>query len=232
MDRDTKQKSLYEQWQSDDDEQALSELVNTLDPIVEQKVQDITPPDLSEDVVRNRVRNEVVSDLPDWDPEQGKVTTFLNNFTFPKINRYVNTFQNTARIPEARQQKISTFDEAKERLEDEKGRPPSDTELADDLGWDVREVQRMKQSRWDDVPASNLSMLGNMDAWEFSETEDVYHYLIYELDPEEETVFKHLTGYKGAEELTGKEIAEKMGVSPAKVSKIKKRIEGKMEEYL
>lgn len=232
MTRKDEQQSLYQQWQDQNDPEALSDLMNSLEPIIEQKTQEITPPDLSEDVVRNRVKNEVVSDLPEWDPDEGAMSTFLHNFTFPKINRYVNTFQNTARIPEARQQKISTFDSVKEQLEEKKGREPADSELADELGWDVREVQRMKQSRWDDVPASNLSMLGNIEAWDFSGKDDLYHYIIYELTPEEEVVFKHLTGFKGAEKLSGKEISEKMGVSPAKVSKIKSKIEDKMQEYI
>lgn len=224
--------TLYEQWREQDDERALSSLMDELTPMIERKVHDITPPDMSKQVVRARTQNQVVQDLPDWEPDQSAVSTYLYNFTFPKINRFVNKRQNFARIPEARIQKITSFDTAKDKLKDKFDREPADKELSDELGWSIKEVQRMKQSRRQEIPSSNVEMMGNISDTEFSPADDMYHYLIYELDPREEKVFRHLTGFEGTEKMTGQEIADELDVSPATVSNIKQKIEEKMEQYI
>jgi RNA polymerase sigma factor (sigma-70 family) len=226
------QETLYRKWQEEDDQQALGSLVGSLEPIVQKKANEVTPPDLDENVVKNRIRNQIVEDLPDFDPDQSQLTTYLYNFSLPKVNRYIKTFQNTARIPEGRAQKISTFNNAVDEIRTDKGREPSDQELSDELGWDIDEVRRMRKSQRDELITSSVDMLGNFGATEHSEMDDVYHYMIYELDPEEQVVFKHLTGFDNTEKLSGKDIAEKMGVSPAKVSKIKNRINDKLQEYI
>lgn len=227
-----RQIELYKQWQEEDDDQALGELMDELDPIVESKAQDITPPDLEKETVKSHIRNQIAKDLPEYDPEETAMSTYLYNFSLPKTNRYVNTYQNTARIPEARTQKISTFNEAKQQLKDDFNREPSDQELSDELGWSIKEVRRMQKSQRQEIPESSFDMIGNFEAESHSELDDVYHYMIYELDPEEQIVFKHLTGFDNTEKLSGKEIAQKMDVSPAKVSKIKKKINNKMQQYV
>lgn len=232
MPSDVDQDSLYQQWQNNNDEEALGELMNSLEPIVHKKAYDITPPDLDEDLVKNHIRNQMVADLPDYDPDKSAMSTYLYNFSLPKVNRYIKKYQNDARIPEGRAQKISTFNNAEDELRTELGREPSDQEMADELAWDVDEVRRMRKSQRGEVNISNVDMIGNLPTKEYSELDDVYHYLIYELDHEEQKVFKHLTGYDGAEKKNGKEIAQDMGVSQAKVSKIKNKINEKMRQYI
>lgn len=230
--RTDKQRELYEKWQNEGDSDALNELINSVDPLLDSKAEEFTPPSVKKETVKNKMKNQLVQDLPDYDPEQSAFTTWAINFPVRKTPRFVNKIQNTAYIPEARTQKISSYKNAKDKLKDKLGQEPSAQQLSDELGWPIKEIELIEKSQRDEIPTSSMESVGNFEAFEFSPADDIMNLIEYDLDEEEAVVFEHLTGRGGKEKLKGKEIADKMDISPAKVSKIKKRIEEKIGRYL
>lgn len=231
--RTEKQKELAKKWQQQKDPDALNNLIESVDPLIDSKASEFTPPSLKKETVKNKMKNQIIKDLDDYDPDQSAFHTWAVNFPIRKTPRYVNKIQNTAYIPEARKQKISSYDNAKEKLKNKMGREPSSSELADELGWGVKEVELIEKSQRDEIQSSSVDQIGDFDVAPSSKTEDVMHLMKYELDGEEEYVFENLIGYgEEDKQKTGKEIANDLGVSQAKISKIKKRIENKMEDYL
>lgn len=230
--RTDKQRELYTKWQENDDPEALNELLNSVDPLLESKAQEFTPPSVKKETVKNKMKNQIVQDLDDYDPEQSAFTTWAINFPVRKTPRFVNKIQNTAYIPEARTQKISSYNNAKEKLKEKYGREPSQKELSDELGWPIKEIELIEKSQRDEIPTSSVESIGNFEAMSFSPADDIMNLIEYDLEGEEAVVFEYLTGHGDKPQLKGKEIAEKMDISPAKVSKIKKRIEEKIGRYL
>lgn len=230
--RADKQRELYEQWQQDDNGRALNQLIESVDPLLDSKAEEYTPPSVKKETVKNKMKNQIVNDLGDYDPEQSAFATWAINFPIRKTPRFVNKIQNTAYIPEARKQKISSYNNAKDKLKQKYGREPSAKELSDELGWPIKEIELIEKSQRDEIPTSSLESVASIGNLSFSPADDVINLMEYELDGEEAIVFEHLIGYGDKEELKGKEIADKMDISPAKVSKIKKNIEDKMEQYL
>jgi DNA-directed RNA polymerase specialized sigma subunit len=223
---------LVERWQKGRDVSALNELRSRMRPIVQSQVNKYRANAVPTAVLDSEADKILVSSADKFNPRAGAAFTTYLFTNLRRLNRFSIARSNIATIPEARAQKIGVFQRAYERLLEQKRRPPTPSEIADDMSWPLSEVQTMMRSLRRDIAGSGLPGVARMDMQE-NRAQQLIHDIWYELTDDEKKVYGHLTGIHGHRKLLqGQQVSMATGFSQAKVSQLRKSIGAKMEKYL
>lgn len=230
--RGKKELEMWHAWdQSGRQPELLRPLVDSLQPLVkhrsrifENKVRDIPPP-----VIQSEFRKQLVGALETFDPNKGKMNTYITN-RLMKANRFINTYQNPARIVETRIYKITELKNAEDRLQQKLGRTPTAQEISDHMQMPVSDVTSLQKEMRSAYPAGRF---GQADPASFtpSRAKEVMRLLPMELSPEENSVFERVYGTKGNREMSTGDIARELNMSAPKVSRLKLSIAQKWKKY-
>lgn len=224
-----REKELWAQWKAGDSK-ALPDLFKSFRPVENAWYGKVAAQNLPESAVRGEIKKLMFEAFETYNPGKGaQLGTYVNS-RMPKLYRYVSERQNIGRIPEHRALKITSFNTAKDLLSDRLGRDPNATELADELAWDLREVERMtKDLRKDIVLSQEFEDFSFHDT---SQKQQILNLAYYELDPREKKVFEWTVGFGGKRKKSTQEIAQKLGVSVPTIGNIRKKIAKKIERYM
>lgn len=204
--------------------QSLQPLVNNRMKIFHSRVRDIPP-----DTIRAEFHDQLINALDTFDPDKGKMTTWINA-RLMKANRFVNTYQNPARIGEKRIRDITGFQTAEDTLRQRLGRSPTIIEISDYAKIPQNEVKLLRSELRRSHPSGQL---GDKDPTGFtmSRTQEIMNLLPHDLTHEERAVFEYVHGVAGKQQLGTGAIAQKLGMSAPKVSRIKQAIADKWKQY-
>lgn len=160
-----------------------------------------------------------------------KFSTHLN-YQLRKLDRYAKKHQNVARIPEAIAGKIGDYDRGNLELTTKLSRAPTNKELSKHLKMPVSQIKQIQVSRRGDMfegmTQQDVTLELNADA-----TKWVLQDIREELNPQEQQVFDHLTGFNGKKKYTNKKLlAQKLGMSPGRLSQITSDISRKIQPHL
>jgi DNA-directed RNA polymerase specialized sigma subunit len=147
-----------------------------------------------------------------------------------KASRFVKTYQNLGKIPEAQISKIRTFNQARDDLRTKLGFDPDTHSLAEHLGWHPRQVVQLQRELRKDLPASSFAF-DPAEQLHPRELEAVT-LIQYGLSPVERSVYEHTFGMNGKSVLSPGQIASKVGIHPSKVSRIRNKLQDKVHEAL
>jgi len=223
---------LVREWQLKKDTSALNDLRRRTRQLVQSQVYKYRANAIPQPVLESEADKLFVDAVNSYDPV--RAASFRTHlFTkLKRLNRFSISRANIATIPEARAQKIGVYKNVYEELEGRKHRPPTTTELADELNWPLAEVMTIQRSLRRDIPASGITDGGRLDtslAREKRLIDDIW----YELTPDEKKVFEYLTGTRGKRKLEkGMDLARATGFSQAKISQLRKAIGRKIERHL
>lgn len=222
---------LVRRWQKNRDMAALDQLRRDTRALVQSQVNKYRSNAVPQPLLEARADQILVESINSFKFNTGasfRTHLFTN---LRHLNRYSVARSNIATIPEARAQKIGVYRRVYERLAAEKHRPPTTSELADELSWPQSQVLDMQRSLRADVMASNVEVPTPMDMNERRRAR-VMDEIWYELTPDEQRVFAHLIG-RGKKKLEkGGDIARATGFSQAKVSQLRTAIAHKIEVHL
>jgi len=217
---------LWRRWQSGDGD-ALGPLMKSYDPVVHTWVNKLRTSPLPEIFIQTEVKKQVLDAFQTFDPKRGvQLNTYVNS-RLPKVLRNtVYTYGNLGRIPEERQRKIWTFHTAKDRLGEQLGRAPTAMEVAADLSWNLREVERMEQ----ELRPSRLMT----EETEFSFLSDdgdqkTLQFVYMTLPPQQQVLFEHHFGWAGKPKLKDSDLAKRMKLDVPSLRKEKKKLASTLE---
>jgi DNA-directed RNA polymerase specialized sigma subunit len=164
-----------------------------------------------------------------YDPNRGAALNTHIRHQLKKAARFVTTYQNPARIPENRIYRIRELQDAEQILDEQFGRPPTQLEVADHLQWSPRQVDVLQREVRKARPFSQFEH----DPASFSPSrhQEIIRLLPYDLTPEEKQVFEYIHGIGGKPKLEPGQIAQRLGMSAPKVSRLKKSIADKYNQY-
>ena len=227
--------ALWNQWREDSDPKKLNELVTSFQPVVNRTVRTYSTAAIPRSALEAQAKNFLVSGLKTYDPSRGtQLNTHLINYQ-KGIYRFVNSHKNIVRIPEHRARKVGLFMNVFDKLEEENAREPTAVELAEELNWDIREVERMSKELVKDLIGHHEESIFN----EFKrfddcgENKEILEFIYYDLTPEEKLVYEYTYGWFGKPELiTPNKIASATKMTPEKVRRIKRNISKKMKVAL
>lgn len=170
-----------------------------------------------------------VDALESYDPSKGSLGTYVYRY-LDKAKRFIVENQNVGRIPENRAYKIKVYTTTRDEMADDLERPPTDKELAQQLGWDVAEVVRMDSELRNDLVSQSFED----DPYSFtpSKSEETLRLFKYELAGEERDVYEYLTGLGRPQMVSTGDIAKAMDIPDYKVSRIKQSIQNKLKRYI
>jgi DNA-directed RNA polymerase specialized sigma subunit len=120
------------------------------------------------------------------------------------------------------------YQNVRENLAQQLGRPPTHTEIAQEMHLGVGEVRRLESGSRRDLAAVESSLWVRPEAEKQSEVLD---HVMYELTSQEQQVLEYVFGRNGKKTLPANEIAQKLGVTPARVSQMKKKIADIIEHH-
>ena len=228
-DRQKDELKLWRRWQSGDTD-ALGPLMKSYQPLVHQWMQKLQSSPLPQVFIEMEVKKQVLDSFQSYDPKRG---TQLNTYVtsrLPKVLRNtVYTYGNLGRIPEERQRQIFTFQSAKDRLAEQKGRPATAMELASDLSWSLQEVERMEKEL---RPKKLMTEDGDF-SFQSGDTEQKALQLVYHsLGAPQQLLFEHHFGWAGKPKLKDADMAKKMKVDLPGLKKMKTDLAGKLEQAL
>lgn len=165
-----------------------------------------------------------------FDPDKGRLGPWVGNH-LKQGNRWLMKHQNIARIPESRSgKKIQMFTASRAHLDEVLGREPTHIEIAENLGWSPKEVSLLDR----EIRTSAIGSGFEMDPVDVmpSREKEALNNVYYELAEEEKLVYDYVLGAHGKPELKPTQIAQQLGYSPSKVSKLKNKIMDKLKKHL
>jgi DNA-directed RNA polymerase specialized sigma subunit len=230
--RQQREFEMWQQWQQNGQKKKdLRPLLNSLKGFINNranvyagKLRDIPPA-----AIKAEFTNQAVNALQTYDPNRGaKLTTYID-YHLKKAKRFATTYQNPGRIPENRIYKIRELQNAEQQLDERLGRAPTQLEVADKLKWSPKQVDVLQRElrstfvtgKYETDPSSYVP----------PRHKEVLRLLPYELNNEERQVFEYIYGIGGKPQLGPGAIAQKLGLSAPKVSRLKKSIAEKYEKY-
>jgi len=220
---------LWKQWHRHKTPEKLAELVMSLDPLIQKRVNQFMGAPLPRSAIEAEARKQAIGAIESYKPNKGAALgTHVNNY-LQKVFRYVSTYQNVGRLPESRTAKIDIFNKTKSYLEQQKGREPSTIELADELNWSPKEVGRMEVELRKDLGLE--TSFGGMQLLDVNKHAELLTFGYFELTPEEQLVFDYSVGAHGKLRLTMDQIAKRLDKTPRQIGLIKTRIVAKLKRY-
>lgn len=220
---------LYRQWQEDPRPETMSPLVESMTPLLESQIRQYRGT-LPENALRAHAKKFAVDAVRSYDPKKGaKLTTHVVN-ALRQLHRKNYEAQRAVRMSEELQRSVGKYMSFKQNLESELGREPTVQELSDELGWSKSRINRLERQSRGEVTFDDL--LYEPTDLEQAPPDPRIDYVYHDLNPTDKLIMEWTTGYGGKQTLPKKEIAKKLGISPAAVSQRSLRIAEKLKEAL
>jgi DNA-directed RNA polymerase specialized sigma subunit len=191
----------------------LNSVLRTLRPVINHALISFGAAD--DPIVRTKAEALAARAVTRYDPSAGAgLRTWVSGQLMP-LARYRRETQSVG-IPDRAQLDHMALERARLEFEEERGRPPDMTELADRSGIPVRRIKKVTL-----MTGKKAIDEGRIEgqATGVDYTDEAVEALIPELDDFGRGVLQFRTGYGGAPILSAQEIAKRYKVSPAAVSK-------------
>jgi DNA-directed RNA polymerase specialized sigma subunit len=226
---------LWKQWdqggrKNEDLQPLFKQFAGTLEREVNQYAHKVNVPPAA---IRANVHENFLDAVKAYDPnyqvrgQPVKLNTYVNHH-LKKTKRFIAQNQNFARIPEPTLYSIGTFERAEDRLKQKLGRDPTIMDLSRELKWPPAQVERTRKSLRKDLSANMFEV--DPSSLQVSRWNEVKALIPYELNSQENAVYELV--FNTSKELSNNEIANKLKLSPSRISKIKLNIANKIEQYL
>lgn len=227
--RQVEEMKLWRRWMSGDQD-SLGPLLKSYDPVVHQWTHKLSTSSLPKMFIETAVKTQILDSFRSFDPGRGvQLNTYVNS-RLPKVLREtVYTYGNLGRIPEERQRKIMTFTQSKDRLAEMLKRPATAMELADDLAWNLKEVERMEKEL---RPARLMTEEGEFSFVSDDGDQKMLQYVYHSLPAKEQLLFEHHFGWAGKEKQKDAELAKTIGVTLPKLKDMKQDLARKLEKAM
>ncbi len=233
-----------QRWQGDPNPDDFRWLYNRHQPLIfaagRRYLQSATIP---KEAVKSSMLRSYVTALEKYDPTRGaQFKTFLYR-SMGRTGRYLQRYSNVGRIPEDRSWLIDTLLSRERSLEDVLGRPPSDTELADDVLLAAQDVADLKNRKITPKIVATLRRELRKDYLAEAPGGEAVHgadsdlrrqivFLHGSLNPQQQVVLEHtFEGFGKPTIEDPMELAKKLKLSPQKIRALRKQIQKKVERH-
>ena len=219
----------YSLWKTEPTPERLGAIIKEYNPLIESEVrkfQGTLPPQ----ALRSQAKRFTIDAIKNYDPSKGaKLSTHIVN-TLQKLHRENYKYQQSVRLSEELQRGIGPFLSVKDSLTHELQREPTAEELADSLGWPLSRVERTERQAKGEMLGAALDF-DPVDPYQET-TDPRLDYVYFDLTPIDKLIMEYTTGYGGKQQLSKKEIAKKLKISPAAVTQRSVKIAKKIREVL
>jgi len=180
--------------------------------------------------IHHEMNKQFVNAMKSYDPGRGtKLNTWVTT-NLKKGQRFIKTYQNLGKIPEGQISLITPYKAAKEELAAKLGHEPDTQSIADHMGEPVKRIIQLEKENRPDLSASGFL---NDPAEVLAPKElEAFKLIQYDLQPEERTVYEYTFGVNGKPLLKPGQIAKKTGIHASKISRIRKKLQGRVRDAM
>lgn len=213
----------------------LQPLMQRYQPLINRKEKEWRAPAVAPAAFKAELTKHFIGAAQTFDPDRGVAfNTHVQN-RIQKAKRFNAKHQNVGYIPEGQAKNIGPLQQAQNQLTEQFGRAPTPAELGERLDMPAQKVTNLMKALRKDVPSSSFET--DPAGFATSREADVVRLIGKRpgeyLKPEEEKVFNHIFGINGAPKITDTTtLAERLGVSQPKVSRLKTSIGVKIKKHM
>lgn len=213
-------------WQMDPTPDTGAQFLTTIKPVIDDAVG-LFGGQAAGPALKAQAKVIAMDAAKKYKPETGKLRPFLMSH-LQGLRRVAATETQPIKIPERLRLDNRTVQAATTELQDELGREPADSEVADRTGLSLKRLGNIRKlmfattsSKYENA-ASNVVGEEGDKGWESF----VYH----TLPPQDQLVMEYSQGWNNRPILGTSEIAKKLNVSAAAVSQRKARIQALIDQ--
>lgn len=231
--------SLYPQWKAKPAPEINTQIVQTIQPIIDTAVNSYAGQNASPNV-RSRARIMALKALETYDPNRGNVKTHLLS-QMQSLRRMAAKEQNIISIPEQVALDFRRLSSAENELADNYGRPPTDDELADSTGLSVRRIKKIRA--FNQPVSEGMTAAQTGDSEDSTNTEvasvlpnytkhtDAWLNFVYDdLSPTDKLIMDMTLGRNGRRKTSTQEIASRLRITPGAVSQRAAKIQDMIDQ--
>lgn len=217
----------YRAWKTRPAPDTSGRVLAAVRPVIDSAVKSYAGGSASP-LLTSRARRIVLDALPGYDATRGPLRPYLDSH-LRGLRRLAANQDEVIAVPERVRLDRHHIYEAENRLRDWLGRDPTDSELADETGLSPRRLAHVRKAAGA-VAEGTLEAAGDPDdpltPAVVQPDDGVWHNFVYAgLQPRDQLVMQWSLGLNGGPVLSGKQIAAKLGVTPAAVAQRKARIQ-------
>jgi len=231
MNRSDQDFELWKRWKDRGEKpDDMEPLLDQFEPMIGQQLGryagKVNIPDTA---IRADLENRFVTAVRTYDPNRGTQLGTHVGWHLKGVHRFVTKNQNLGRIPENQISRIGELTAATHILQDELGKVPDNAAVAAKMKWSPAQVKKLRRALRKDLLTTGFEApVGSITP---SRWDAVQHLIPSELDEREQYIFRHTTGAGGAKVMQAQEIAKRLGVSNAAVSRARAAVAKKIEQY-
>ena len=214
----------YNQWAIDRKPENLNSTVDFLKPTISYKLAALGSADNPQ--MRHQARLMVADAVKKFDPNMGVSLTTWAQQHLQGMNRFKRENQGALKVPDRAAIDAWTIEKASQELDDRLGREADVHELADYTKMSVKRIAAVRKATRPVAASSQM----------YSEGEDLADYLgeamtyVYDdSDTLDRKIIEFTTGYGGVEAMPKNQVATRLGISPAQVTRRTERIAQKLQ---
>lgn len=149
------------------------------------------------------IAKHAVNAIDTYDPTKGaKLSTHVFNH-IAQASRLNYTYQNVVRMSEDKQQgKFKHYKKALDDLSSELNHEPTEQQIADRLGWKLKEVTDLKSGLFSDIFESRQEVAN--EASKFSDDKTLMNHIMSNLNPQETKFFRDKTSGMSQAEMSAR----------------------------
>lgn len=237
--RKQREMDLYKKWQQDSSKESFQNLYLSMKPLLHDAAKKASyGSNVPESAHQIWAAQNFYDALRTYKPTAGTaLQTHVYNTVHQKAKRLNYLHQNLGHIPEPRAMQVGLYQTVLENTRADLGREPSSAELADKLGWGLKDVGRIQKEIQKDLA---LDMgTEEQGVFESSIDEEILEYIYYELSSEEQLIYDFVFGKHGKlrmvkpnNKVDFDRIAMFAGFSPSKARTLWTRVRMKVEKAI
>jgi len=216
--------ALWKTWKKNPTDANTSALLKQVNPLIQRETNKWAGT-LARPLLETEGKRLAVQAFKTYDPNRGAAlgTHVVNQLQ--KMSRLSYANQNVARLPENKMLQFHTYHVGHSQLQDNFGRPPTVDEMADHLGWTLPQINKFnKQTGHQELIESvGVDAIGK-DMAQVETSDHMIDFIHHDLPPVQRSMFEHLTGYQGAEQLNNTQIQKKLGLTQGQYSYQKRKL--------
>lgn len=227
----------YQGWVANQNPKSNDDMVLKMQPLIDSAVkayvgQDVPPS------VRLQAKRMALDGLKTYDPMQSKLKTHIM-WHMQGLKRISSKANQILNVPERVRLDSHYIDRSFNELEDKLGRDPSDYELSEHTGLSAKRIGKVRGFKSGISEGAASAPMVNSDNENSSDPSSVipgrdtgaaWRGFVYDgLDDRSKLIMEHTLGMHGKPVLDNIRLANKLRISPARVSQIRAELQNKMD---
>jgi DNA-directed RNA polymerase specialized sigma subunit len=229
--------SMHADWVRTQDIQHMHQMLDTLSPDIDKAIYAYSGLNAGP-AVKTRAKLLAAKAIKSYQPSSGSSLKSWVYTQLQPLTRYSRELA-PAPIPERAYQQLSSLKKMEADFYENKGRVPSDAELADLTSMSMRQINKIRgmDKKVFSESATPFSGDNSASSQEITATQntgfqkDVLDTMYSSFTPQEQVIVEHKLGYNGKKILSNNDIAKKLKVSPGRVSQMTTNIAAQLDEY-